>query len=232
MRLALIGYGRMGRTLGALAAERGHDVRTVILGEENREGAALTATRLAGVDVALEFTRPDQAASNLLGLARLGIPAVSGTTGWFERLPEVEDQVRAHHTALVYSPNFSVGVQLFLQAAADLARRFAGHGEYASYILEQHHAAKRDAPSGTAVRLREVLTHADPAGEFPISSVRAGSTPGTHTLAYDSPHEVIRLEHMARGRSAFAAGALQAAEWIQGRTGVFTFGEMLVEVSR
>jgi 4-hydroxy-tetrahydrodipicolinate reductase len=232
MRLALIGYGKMGHALAALAIERGHEVCTIVRGAENPEGAALTADRLGGAEVALEFTRPEAAPGNLIRIARLGLPTVSGTTGWSSSLPAIEREVTAHGGALLYSPNFSVGVHLFLRAAADLARRLSGRADFEAFILEQHHAAKRDAPSGTALQLQAVVTAADPDRPFPISSVRAGSTPGSHLLAYDSPFEVIRLEHTARGRHSFAAGALLAAEWLRGRSGVHTFQEMLFGAER
>ncbi|HTS88628.1 MAG TPA: dihydrodipicolinate reductase C-terminal domain-containing protein [Gemmatimonadales bacterium] len=227
MRLALIGFGRMNRAIAELAGSRGHTVGTVITGAENRGGAALTAQRLQGTDVAIEFTRPDQAADNLLRLASLAIPTVSGTTGWMDRLPEVARMVTAHGAALLHSPNFSIGVQLFLQCAEDLARRFRGRDGFEAFVVETHHAAKRDAPSGTALRLESALRAADPTRSFPVSSVRGGHVPGTHEVTYDSPYESIRLQHVARGRQAFAAGAVAAAEWIRGRQGVFTFDQML-----
>lgn len=226
MRLALIGYGKMGHALAALAIERGHEVCTIVRGEENPEGAALTGDRLGGAEVALEFTRPEAAPGNLMRMARLGLPTVSGTTGWSSSLPAIEHEVNANGGSLLHSPNFSVGVHLFLRAAVDLARQFQGR-DFDGSILEQHHAAKRDAPSGTALQLQAAVSAADPDRPFPISSVRAGFSPGIHLLAYDSPFEVIRLEHMARSRQAFAAGALLAAEWLQGRKGVYTFDEML-----
>jgi len=227
MRLALIGYGKMGHAIETLAVERGHVIHAVIAGADNRNGHALGIERLAGVEVALEFTRPDAAAGNIEQLVRAGIPVVTGTTGWLDRFPEIEQLVRQHGGSLLHSPNFSVGVQLFLRAAGDLARRFANRPGFEASIVEQHHAGKLDAPSGTAVRLREVTRSRDPSREFPISSVRAGAIPGIHTLAYDSSVESVRLEHTAHGREAFAAGALAAAEWLPGHRGVFTFEEML-----
>jgi 4-hydroxy-tetrahydrodipicolinate reductase len=135
--------------------------------------------------------------------------------------------VREHGGALLFSPNFSPGVHLFLRAARDLARWFEGRSGYDGFVLESHHAAKRDAPSGTAVALRSALRRGDPGREFPVTSVRGGHVPGTHTVVYDAPFETIRLEHETRSRQVFAAGALQAGEWLQGRTGVYTFEQML-----
>lgn len=217
----------MSRAVQGLAAERGHVVHAVITGAENQDGRALTHERLRGATVAIEFTRPESAAGNLLRLAALGMPTVSGTTGWQDRLPEVTRVVTAHRTALLHSPNFSVGVQLFLRAARDLARRFAAQPGFEAFVVETHHGAKRDAPSGTALRLQELLRAGNADRDFPVTSVRGGHAPGRHEVIFDAPFETIRLEHGARSRLVFAAGALQAAEWLSGREGVFTFDQML-----
>ena len=227
MRLVIVGNGKMGRAVAELAEERGHVVHAVIGRGENARGAALTAERLRGLDVAIEFTRPDAVATNLERLIEAGIPTVTGTTGWDAELPRIARLVEARRGALLHSANFSVGVQLFLRAARDLAARFAGRPEFDSSILEEHHAAKLDAPSGTAVALRGRLRESDPAREFPITSVRAGSIPGTHVVTYDGPYDTVALSHVARSRRGFAAGAVAAAEWLPGRPGVHDFEEML-----
>jgi 4-hydroxy-tetrahydrodipicolinate reductase len=152
---------------------------------------------------------------------------VTGTTGWSAELPRIAALVEARRGALLHAANFSVGVHLFLRAARDLAARFAGRPEFDAFILEQHHATKVDAPSGTATALRARLGESDPAREFPITSVRAGSIPGTHVLTYDGPHDSVALSHVARSRRAFAAGAVAAAEWLPGRAGVHDFEAML-----
>jgi 4-hydroxy-tetrahydrodipicolinate reductase len=227
MRLAIVGNGKMGRAVAEIAVERGHVVHTIIGRAENAGGAALTAERLAGVDGAVEFTRPDAVVTNLERLIEAGIPTVTGTTGWSAELPRIARLVEARRGALLYAANFSVSVHLFLRAARDLAAGFAGRPEFDAFILEEHHAAKVDAPSGTAALLRGKLRDADPAREFPITSVRAGSIPGTHVLTYDGPHDTVTLSHVARSRRGFAAGALAAAEWLPGRAGVHDFEEML-----
>jgi 4-hydroxy-tetrahydrodipicolinate reductase len=226
MQIAIVGNGRMGRAVAALAEERGHSVR-VIGREENAGGAALTRERLAGVDVAVEFTRPDAVVANLERLIDAGVPAVTGTTGWTADLPRIERLVRSRGGALLYAANFSIGVHLFLQAARELATLFAKRPEFGAFILEEHHAAKHDAPSGTAALLRTKAREADPSREFPITSVRAGSIPGTHELTYDGPHETVSLSHVARTRAGFAVGALAAAEWLPGRPGIHRFEAML-----
>jgi 4-hydroxy-tetrahydrodipicolinate reductase len=225
MRLAIGGDGKMGRTVAELAEERGHVVQ-IVGREENVGGAALTRARLEGVDAAIEFTRPDAVVTNLERLIETGIPTVTGTTGWAVELPRITRLVEARGGALLHATNFSVGVQLFLRTARDLAARFAGRPEFDSFILEEHHAAKVDA-SGTAAALRGRLRAADPAREFPITSVRAGSIPGTHVVTFDGPHDTVVLSHVARSRRGFAAGAVAAAEWLPGRPGVLEFDEML-----
>jgi 4-hydroxy-tetrahydrodipicolinate reductase len=227
MRLAIVGDGKMGRAVAELAEERGHVVHGIIGRRENAGGAALTRERLAGVEAAIEFTRPDAVVANLERLIEAGIPTVTGTTGWSTELPRITRLVAARGGALLHAANFSVGVHLFLRAARDLAARFAGRSDFEPFILEEHHAAKRDAPSGTAAALRARVREADPAREFPITSVRAGSIPGTHVLTYDGPHETVTLSHVARSRRGFAAGALAAAEWLPGHPGVHDFEAML-----
>lgn len=227
MRLAIVGNGKMGRAVAELAEERGHLVHAIIGREENPGGKALTRERLAGVDAVIEFTRPDAVVANLERLIEAGVPTVTGSTGWSAELPRIARLVEARRGALLHAANFSVGVHLFLRAARDLAARFAGRPEFDSFILEEHHAAKVDAPSGTAATLRGRLRDADPAREFPITSVRAGSIPGTHVVTYDGPHDTVSLSHVARSRRGFAAGAVAAAEWLPGHPGVHDFEAML-----
>jgi 4-hydroxy-tetrahydrodipicolinate reductase len=227
MRIVIVGSGRMGRAIAALAERRGHAVQALVGSAENAGGRALTAERLRGADVALEFTRPEAAAGNLRRLVEAGMPVVCGTTGWEADRPGVLELVERTGGALLHASNFSIGVQLFLRAARHLAAELAGRPGFDAFILEEHHAAKRDAPSGTARGLGELLAGADPARKFPITSIRAGATPGTHTLTYDGEHERITLTHLARSREGFAAGALAAAEWLPGRCGVFTLEDML-----
>src|SRR5215210_7360112 len=197
MRIAIVGNGRMGKALAELAVNQGHTVHTVIRSDENAGGRALQRRRLAGSDVALEFTRPDAAVHNLEKLLELGIPTVTGTTGWYDALPQVTAWAQAHSGGLLYSANFSVGVHLFLRTARELARLLGNRAEFTGSITEEHHAAKRDAPSGTALLLQRQLGAADPDRSFPITSVRQGSVAGTHTLSYDAPHETILLSHVA-----------------------------------
>lgn len=217
----------MGKAVAGLALGRGHSIHTVVESADNVAGRALTRERLAGADVAIEFTRPDAAVSNLERLIDLGIPTVTGTTGWTGALARITALVEARRGALLYAANFSAGVHLFLRAAQELARKFSRYPEFVASIREEHHAAKLDAPSGTALLLQQRLGDADGARSFPITSVRTGTVPGTHALTYEGPHETVSLSHVARDREAFAAGALAAAEWLPGKIGVFTYEHLL-----
>jgi len=217
----------MGRAVRRLAEARGHTIHAVVGATDNPAGRALTPDKLAGADVAVEFTRPEAAVANLERLIEAGVPTVTGTTGWLEALPRISALVERRGGALLYAANFSLGVHLFLQVARELGRRFAGHPAFDAFILEEHHAGKVDAPSGTARELRTRLAEADAGRPFPITSVRAGATPGTHLVAYDGPYERVTLAHHARSRDGFAAGALAAAEWLPAHPGVHTIDDML-----
>jgi 4-hydroxy-tetrahydrodipicolinate reductase len=227
LRIAIVGYGRMGRAVEQIARERGHEIHSIVRGADLREATALWRNRVRGADVAIEFTSPGSAPGTLRHLIEVGVPTVTGTTGWSAHLTDLARLVESCGGALLHSPNFSVGVQLFLKAAEELARRFRGRTEFDAFIVEEHHRAKVDAPSGTALRLQQGVRESDPERSCPITSIRAGAIPGTHALTYDAAFETVRLEHVARSRTVFAAGAVAAAEWLPGRRGVFTFEEML-----
>jgi 4-hydroxy-tetrahydrodipicolinate reductase len=227
LRIAIVGNGRMGKAVSELATARGHTIETIIESAENAKGQALTRERLGLADVVIEFTRPDVVVCNLERLIELRVPTVTGTTGWAGSLPEIVERVKRGGGALLYSANFSIGVQLFLRAARELARSSRSWPEFDATIIEEHHAGKVDSPSGTALVLQRQLAQEDQNRPFPITSIRAGEATGTHTLSYDAPHETVRLSHIARSREIFAAGALAAAEWLPGRAGVFTFEDML-----
>ena len=227
MRIAIIGNGKMGKAVAALARERGHIIHAVIQRAENVDGQALTEERLKGVDVAVEFTRPDSVLRNLERLSELGIPTVTGTTGWEDELAQVSQWFQQRRGALLHAANFAVGVHLFLRAARELARGFRALPEFSASIEEEHHQSKLDAPSGTALLLQRQLRAEDHGRNIPISSIRQGNAVGTHTLTYQSAHETVTLRHAAQSREVFATGALSAAEWLPGHVGVFTFEQML-----
>jgi 4-hydroxy-tetrahydrodipicolinate reductase len=217
----------MGSAVIQEAVRAGHSVPVAIGGAENAGQHALTAERLEGIDVAIEFSRPDTAVANLTRLLELRVPVVTGTTGWYEQLPTMETLVRSTGGAFLYGPNFSVGAALFLATAKALASRLAGRAEFDAVITEAHHRAKRDAPSGTAAALRDALHGIDPSREYPITSVRLGGIPGTHAVVVDGGYESIELTHTVRDRAVFAQGAVTAAAWLQGRRGFFHFHDLL-----
>jgi 4-hydroxy-tetrahydrodipicolinate reductase len=226
--LAIIGWGKMGRLVEQLAPE--YDF-TVSAKFSRSNIATLSRESLHGASVAIEFTSPASAPSNLQGLAKLGVNTICGTTGWYDQLPHIRDTVSRVNSALVYAANFSVGVNVFLGIVARAAELAAQHPEYEAWGWEIHHSAKKDAPSGTLKKLAEEIRAAGFNGTLPLSSSRAGAHIGTHEIGFDSPADTITLRHTARNREGFARGALQAARWIQGKTGVFEFREILAELA-
>lgn len=226
VRIALIGMGRMGRALDALAPERGCEVVARLDAAEMSNG--ISAADLHGAQVAIEFTTPESSVANAIALLQVGCPVVIGTTGWSSQLPVIEAAAQAAQGAALWSPNFSIGVQLFLAMAEDAAARARQLSGFDVHVVETHHIAKLDAPSGTGIaiadRLREGLGR-----EVPITSVRTGSVPGTHEVIFDAPFEQIRLVHEARDRRVFADGALTAARWLAAARapGVYTMRDVL-----
>ena len=231
LSLALVGYGRMGRLIEQLAPEYHSAVRAKFNSDGNVRGSALTREALQHVDVAVEFSNPQAAPENLVRLAEAGVNVVAGTTGWLDHLPAVRDAVVQNGTALVWAPNFSVGVNLFFQTVAHAAALFASQPEYGSWGWEIHHAAKKDATSGTLQKLAEVMRDNGYTRAIPLSSNRAGAHPGTHEIGFDSAADTITLRHTARSREGFARGALQAARWIPGKRGLFEFREILGDLT-
>jgi 4-hydroxy-tetrahydrodipicolinate reductase len=228
--LAIVGNGKMGRLIEQLAPEYGFDVRLKLNSATNVQGAGLTGEKLRGVDVAMEFSTPSAVLQNIRQLAGLGIPIVAGTTGWFQQLPCVREAVQSGGGALVWSPNFSVGVYRFRQIIAQAASAFAAEPEYEAWGWEIHHAAKRDAPSGTLLAVVEEMKQAGFTRTINLSANRAGAHPGTHEIGFDSRADTITIRHSARSREGFARGALRAARWILGKSGVFEFREIVNEL--
>ena len=229
--IGLVGYGKMGQLTEQLAPQYDCCVKAKFNSRNNPGSSGLTRAGLEEVDVAIEFSTPRVAACNLVRLAESGINAVAGTTGWLEQLPAVQDAVIQNGTGLVWAPNFSVGVNLFFQTVARAAALFAQEREYEAWGWEIHHAAKKDAPSGTLLKLAEEMRSNGYASAIPLSSNRAGKHPGTHEIGFDSGADTITLRHTARSREGFARGALRAAHWIAGKKGLFEFREVLGELT-
>ena len=220
MKLAIVGYGKMGRMIEALAPEYGFAVHARI--DVNDD-----ATAARGADVAIEFSMPEAAAGNVERLAALGLPVVVGTTGWLAEMDRVRAAVEAHGTGLVWSPNFSIGVNVFSRLVREAARLLADEAQYGAWAWEIHHSTKKDARSGTLIKLVTDMKNAGYDRSIDVSSNRAGAHPGTHEIGFDSAADTITLRHSARSREGFARGALKAAQWIVGKKGVFEFGEIL-----
>lgn len=227
MNLAIVGYGKMGRLIEQLAPEYGFTVALKLDEFNNADFAGMTAENFRGVDVAVEFSAPAVVVGNLERLARLGVNVVVGTTGWLERLEEVKSVVDRSGIGLVWSPNYSVGVNVFARLVEEAARRLAGEEDYGAWAWEIHHSTKKDAPSGTLLKLVETMRRAGYERPIDTGSNRAGRHPGTHEIGFDSAADTITLRHTARSREGFARGALKAARWVAGKRGFFEFGEIL-----
>ena len=230
MRLALFGHGAMGRLVEARARDAGDEIGLVVSSRDSARTAEEIAGDLRGHDAAIDFSVASAVLRNVEACASAGVPLVEGATGWKDQTESVRRVVSEHGGALVFGANFSVGVQIFYRVVARAAELFAAVEGYEPFVEEAHHSRKRDAPSGTALVLRDLL--AARLGDKPVSvaSTRAGHIPGTHRVGFDSAADHITLTHAARSREGFAAGALLAARWIQGRRGVYEFSEMFDEI--
>jgi len=222
MKIALIGYGVMGQLVAAEARKAGDEIGAVFTSKDQ-------VLELQGHEVAVDFSVGEAVLKNIEACARAKVPLVEGTTGWKQHESSGKQIIAEHSGAMVYGANFSIGVNVFYRIVKHAASLFAAVDGYAPFIEESHHNRKRDAPSGTAIRLRDLMSeHLGP--DIPTSSTRAGYIPGTHRVGFDSEADQVLLSHMARSRQGFASGALLAAHWIAGRTGVFEFGEVIDEI--
>ena len=227
MLFLVLGRGKTGSIITEIAKERGHSVR--VLGEEeNRNAAALTGPFLATFDVVIDFTTPEAVIHNLRACLANGARVVVGTTGWYDHLNDMRSLAERKGAGLLYGTNFSVGVQAMLRVARELAIA-APHYKFS--ITETHHADKKDAPSGTALSLKQALQAANPSLEVEITSKREGDASGIHLIEARSQNDKIDLKHEAFSRRGFAEGAVRAAEWIAGKTGVWEFSEIAAQIN-
>jgi 4-hydroxy-tetrahydrodipicolinate reductase len=237
MRIALIGYGRMGHEIETQALARDHEIMHRIDKDDDLQSADFSDT-----DVAIEFTHPDTALANFEILSKKGVATVTGTTGWFDEISRVQDMVKKGGTGFLWSPNFSIGVNLFLRMIDQASKLMNAVPEYDVFAHEFHHNKKADSPSGTAVKMGNLLLknidrkkelvsdkldRAPEKHELHFSSTRGGNIPGTHAIFFDSPADTIELKHTARNRSSFALGAVMAAEWLKGKKGCFEMDDFL-----
>ena len=227
MRIMLVGYGKMGRLIGDLAPHYQCEVAGVVDPVSPSHTAPIGDARWKGVDVALDFTSPDAVVPNVTALAAQGVNIVLGTTGWGAHETELRKIVADANVGIVAAPNFSTGVVMFEALVARAAEMFAVQPEFGAWVHEAHHAAKKDAPSGTALKLKKAMESAGYPRPIDVSATRAGYIPGTHTIGFDGPFETVTMTHTNRDRAAFAQGALQAAKWVHGKRGWFTIRDVL-----
>jgi len=223
MRLLVVGHGRTGRLVAALAGEYGCEVAGII---DSRSAARLDGAA-SGVDVAIDFSTPDAVAANVPALARLGVNMVIGTTGWQTHESAIRRAVAEANVGAVVAPNFSAGVVIFGELVRRAAELFRSQTDFGAWLHEAHHAGKKDAPSGTALMLVRDMERAGYGRRIDVSSTRAGHVPGAHEIGFDGPAETVTLSHVARDRTAFARGALLAAQWIKGRRGWYSMSDVL-----
>ena len=218
MKLLIVGYGKMGQLVDQLAPEAGFTVVGRV--DDGRD-------EWAPADVAIDFSTADALLANFQRYVELRVPVVIGTTGWNAHVERLRTDAAAARLGVVAAANFSIGVNVFQLVAAEAARLMRDQAQYGAWIHEAHHATKRDAPSGTAMLLRDAMTQAGFSRPIDVSSTRAGSIPGTHTIGFDSASDTIELTHTARDRRGFATGALVAAAWIQGKVGWYSMQDVL-----
>lgn len=225
--LAIVGYGKMGKLIEQLAPEYGFAVTLKLDEFNNANGEGVTGANFRAVDVAVDFSIPAAVRDNVEAIAALGVSLVIGTTGWLDELDAVKGAVARHGIGLVWSPNYSVGVNAFFRLVSRAAGLLATQPQYGAWAWEIHHSTKRDAPSGTLLKLVEEMKQAGYARPIDTGSNRAGTVPGTHEIGFDSSADTITLRHTARSREGFARGALQAAQWVVGKKGFHEFSEIL-----
>jgi 4-hydroxy-tetrahydrodipicolinate reductase len=227
LRLAIVGYGKMGRLIEQLAPEYGFTVALKLDEFNNANFEGLTAENFRSIGVAIDFSIPAAVRRNVEGIAALGVNIVIGTTGWLEHVDAVKRAVETNGIGLVWSPNYSIGVNAFFRLVSEAARLLERQPEYGAWAWEIHHSTKKDAPSGTLLKLVEEMRKAGYTRAIDVGSNRAGAHPGTHEIGFDSSADTITLRHTARSREGFARGALQAAKWVVGKRGFHEFAEIV-----
>ncbi len=227
MRILLLGHGRMGQLVETLAPSYGASIAGVI--DEHSGARAIADGAFGAVDVAIDFTLAEAVPKNLPQLAGRKINVVIGTTGWQAHEPTMREVAKDAGIGVLAAANFSLGMSVFQLAVDEASRHFANHAEFGAWLHESHHVMKKDAPSGTALTIKAGMQHAGYQRPIDMSSTRAGSVPGTHTVGFDGPSETIEFTHTVRDRAVFARGALAAAKWLVGKQGWFSIRDLLVE---
>ena len=245
MNVGIIGYGRMGHEIEKVAKGKGITIRTIDLNDDNVNFKEINEESMKDVDVCIDFTHPDSVVENIEKISKFGKNIVVGTTGWYDKLEDVKKIIEQTGTGLIWSGNFSVGVNIYFKIIENAAKIMDKFDDYDAFVHEFHHNKKADSPSGTAVMIGEILTgnierkkrvvteelkRKIAADELHISSTRGGSIPGTHIVGFDSATDTIELKHTARNRQGFALGAIMATQWIQGKKGFYDINDMMKEI--
>ncbi len=242
LTIGLVGYGKMGKTIEAEAEKQGITVAKIITSKENRDGEAIRSLKRDDIDILLDFTTPAAVVSNIRAAAETKLDIVVGTTGWYEELETVRPIVEQHNIGLFYASNFSIGMNIIFRLVRDAVRLVNGFPEYDVFVHELHHTQKKDSPSGSAFTLANIILNESARKKrietgrlseriepdtLHVSSTRAGSIIGTHLVGFDSDVDSIEIKHSAKNRMGFVQGALRAAQWLKGRTGVYTMDDLL-----
>ncbi len=229
MKIALIGFGAMGKLIETLAKNQNHEIVLIVDDADANLTAAELAEKLKGADVVIDFSVAEAVRRNVEACVSANIPLVEGTTGWNAERAEIEKFIKENDGAFVFGANFSVGVNLFYRIADFASELFSKFDDYGVFIEERHHKRKKDSPSGTALKLKDIVSE-HIKKDLSVSSTRAGNIPGTHIIGFDGTADTVELIHTARSREGFAAGAILAAEWIVGRKGFFEFADVMGEI--
>jgi len=229
MKIALIGYGAMGKLIRTLAQNKNHSIAVVIDETDANLSAEELAENLKGADAAIDFSAAEAVERNVRACLAANVPLVEGTTGWNAKKEAIKNLVEAENGAFVFGANFSVGVNLFYRITDFASELFAKFDDYEAFIEERHHSRKKDAPSGTALKLKDIVAK-HIREDFSVAATRAGNIPGTHIVGFDGTADTIELTHTARSREGFASGAILAAEWIVGKQGFYEFTDVMDEI--
>lgn len=242
MRIAIVGYGRMGHEIEEIALQRGHTCVSIDTSNPEADHTEISEVSVSGADVCIDFTHPDSAVPNIEAMAGLGKDMVVGTTGWYKRLPDVKEIVKGSDVGFLWSPNFSIGVNLYFRLVEAAAKLFNSIEDYDVMGYEIHHNGKADSPSGTAIKITNILlenitrkskaeygmlNRRPDTDELHYASIRGGSNPGLHTVQFDSPFDTIEVSHQNRNRQGLALGAVLGAEFISGRKGYFEIEDLI-----
>lgn len=232
MKIALIGYGKMGQMLHSLCEKNGHEIVSIFDTSNPKYNKQISRDNLNGAEVALEFTQPDGVVDRIDVLAKSGVNIVLGTSGWYDQIDLVKDMAKKYRVGIIYGANFSVGMNIYFQTISYLAKMMDKIPDYDIYAYEEHHNEKKDRPSGTAKYITSLIKHNYSAMRpgFEFESIRAGRKPGTHLIGFDGDYDFIEFKHLARERSAFVSGAVKSINWIANRSGFYNFSDYFKEI--